>query len=152
MRRNLARSDGRVCPDCRLQPPDFPDGVRDTVVHHSRGDHVGLALDEVVGVSHRDAYAILEAIPGVHCPRPTGAFYVFPDVSAHYGKQTPAGCRISDSVSFATALLEDVGVAVVPGADFGACASGHVRLSFACSPEQITEGCRRIREWLQSLG
>ncbi len=96
-------------------------------------------------------HGLLEAIPGVHCPRPTGAFYVFPDVSAHYGKQTPAGCRISDSVSFATALLEDVGVAVVPGADFGACASGHVRLSFACSPEYIAEGCRRIKEWLQNL-
>ncbi len=106
-----------------------------------------MAFSERAGLMH----GLLEVIPGIQCPRPTGAFYVFPDVSAYYGKQTPAGCRIDDSVSFATALLEDAGVGVVPGEDFGTCASGHVRLSFACSPEQITEGCRRLREWLQKL-
>ena len=96
-------------------------------------------------------HGLLTAMPGVSCPRPTGAFYVFPDISAHFGKRSPAGREITDSVSFATALLEEAGVAVVPGADFGECADRHVRFSFACSNDLIEEGCRRVDEWLKSL-
>ena len=96
-------------------------------------------------------HRLLVAMPGISCPRPTGAFYVFPEVGAHYGKRTPAGRVIDDSVSFATALLEEAGVAVVPGADFGECGNRHVRLSFACSNEHIEEGCRRLDGWLRSL-
>ena len=96
-------------------------------------------------------HGLLRAMPGVSCPRPTGAFYAFPDIGAHFGKRTQTGREILDSVSFATALLEDAGVAVVPGADFGACADRHIRFSFACSNELIVEGCRRVDEWLQSL-
>ncbi len=96
-------------------------------------------------------HGLLTAMPGLSCPRPTGAFYVFPEVGAHYGKRTPAGRVIDDSVSFATALLEEAGVAVVPGADFGECGNRHVRLSFACSNEHIEEGCRRLDTWLRSL-
>ncbi len=96
-------------------------------------------------------HGLLTAIPGVSCPRPTGAFYAFPDISAHFGKRTPAGRDIVDSVSFATALLEEAGVAVVPGADFGACGDRHVRFSFVCSTQLIEEGCRRVNAWLRSL-
>ena len=96
-------------------------------------------------------HGLLTAMPGVSCPRPTGAFYAFPDIGAHFGKRSPAGHDIVDSVSFATALLEEAGVAVVPGADFGACADRHVRFSFACSTELIEEGCRRTDAWLRSL-
>ena len=67
----------------------------------------------------------LEAIPGMRCLAPRGAFYAFPEVSAHYRD----GCE--GSVALAEYLLEEAGVAVVPGAAFGA--DNHIRLSFACS-------------------
>ena len=93
-------------------------------------------------------HARLGAIEGVLCPRPTGAFYVFPDVGAYFGRTSPGGRPIDSSVSFAEALLEEALVAVVPGDGFGACAKRHVRLSFACGMDAIEEGCRRIAEWM----
>ncbi len=87
----------------------------------------------------------LNAIPGVCCVPAQGAFYCFPDVSAHYGR-TIGGTLIKDSMDFAKALLEQKLVAVVPGGPFGA--PKNIRLSFACSLEQIEKGMNRIREWL----
>jgi aspartate aminotransferase len=91
------------------------------------------------------------AMPGVRCPRPTGAFYVFPDLSAHFGKRSPAGRTVDSSVTFAEALLEEAHVAVVPGSEFGECGEGHVRLSFAAAPAAIEEGCRRLGDFLHRL-
>ena len=88
----------------------------------------------------------LNAIDDVKCPEPTGAFYCFPDVSAHYGR-TIGKAAINDSMDFATALLEQGRVALVPGGAFGC--DDNVRLSFACSMEQITKGLDRIAEWLK---
>ena len=96
-------------------------------------------------------HALLSATPGIVCPRPTGAFYVFPHVGAHFGRRTPEGRAIDSSVTFAEALLEEALVAVVPGDDFGECAKSHIRMSFACGIEQIEEGCRRLAEWLMGL-
>ena len=93
----------------------------------------------------------LTAMPAVRCPQPTGAFYVFPDVSEYFGKHLDNGDRIDSSLTFAEGLLEEANVAVVPGADFGACGEGHVRLSFACSTAHIEEGCRRMDAWLRGL-
>jgi aspartate aminotransferase len=87
----------------------------------------------------------LNSIEGVECSEPTGAFYCFPDVSGHYGR-TINGAEISGSMDFARALLEQANVAVVPGLPFGC--DNNVRLSFACSLEQITEGLGRIEKWL----
>jgi aspartate aminotransferase len=87
----------------------------------------------------------------VICPRPTGAFYVFPDISAHFGKTSPGGRAINSAQSFAEAFLEESQVAVVPGEDFGECARGHVRLSFACSEKNIEEGCKRMRAFIEAL-
>lgn len=94
---------------------------------------------------------LLRAMPGVRCPMPTGAFYVFPDISAHFGKTSAGGLAITSAQSFAEALLEESRVAVVPGEDFGECARGHVRLGFACSEKNIEEGCRRMRAFIESL-
>lgn len=80
--------------------------------------------------------ARLNAIEGVRCAPPGGAFYAFPDVSACYGP----GC--ADSIAFAEWLLEEAGVAVVPGAAFGA--DDHVRISFACSTATIEAGMDRL--------
>ena len=89
---------------------------------------------------------LLNAIPGVVCPRPTGAFYAFPDVSKHFGR-TISGTKIAGSMEFAQALLEQANVAVVPGAPFGA--PNNIRLSFACSIQNIEKGVNRIAEWLK---
>jgi aspartate aminotransferase len=97
----------------------------------------------------RVIYDLLTAMPGVRCARPTGAFYAFPEVLAAFGRRSPGGRTIDSSISFAEALLEETGVAVVPGAEFGECGEGHVRLSFACSEDQIREGCRRMAAWLR---
>lgn len=96
-------------------------------------------------------YDLVTAMPEVRCPRPTGAFYLFPDVSKHFGRTSPGGKKIDSALSLAAAMLEEAHVAVVPGEDFGLCAGGHVRLSFACAPAVIEEGCRRMHEWLTKL-
>ena len=87
----------------------------------------------------------LNNIKGVQCSEPTGAFYCFPDVSGHYGR-TINGQRITGSMDFAKALLDQANVALVPGLPFGC--DNNIRLSFACSLEQITEGLDRLNEWL----
>ena len=87
----------------------------------------------------------LNSIDGVRCAQPTGAFYCFPDVSAHFGR-TIGDAQIQGSLDFAQALLEQRKVAVVPGVAFGC--DDNVRLSFACSLEQITKGLDRLEAWL----
>jgi aspartate aminotransferase len=89
----------------------------------------------------------LSAIKGIQCRKPEGAFYCFPDVSAHFGR-TIGGSTITNSMEFAAALLEQAKVAVVPGGPFGS--PKNVRLSFACSLQQIEKGINRIQEWLES--
>ena len=88
----------------------------------------------------------LNAIEGVTCDQPTGAFYAFPDVSAHYGRNI-GDTAINGSMDFAQALLAQAKVAVVPGEPFGC--PNNVRLSFACSLEQIEKGADRIQTWLK---
>ncbi|MBN1806641.1 MAG: pyridoxal phosphate-dependent aminotransferase [Sedimentisphaerales bacterium] len=87
----------------------------------------------------------LNSIKGVECPESTGAFYCFPDVSSQYGRNIN-GAQINGSMDFAKALLEQTNVALVPGLSFGC--DNNVRLSFACSLEQITKGLDRLQEWL----
>jgi len=87
----------------------------------------------------------LNAIEGIESPEPTGAFYCFPDVSSHYGR-TINGTEIGGSMDFAKAFLEQANVALVPGLPFGC--DENVRLSFACSIEQITKGLDRLEKWL----
>lgn len=88
----------------------------------------------------------LNAIDGIKCSESTGAFYCFPDVSAHYGR-TIGESAINNSMDFAASLLDKANVALVPGGPFGC--DNNVRLSFACSMEQITKGLDRLEEWLK---
>jgi aspartate aminotransferase len=83
----------------------------------------------------------LTALPGVSCLTPSGAFYAFFNVSAHFGRIL-AGKRISDSGSFCQAALESAHVNLVPGSAFGT--EGYVRLSFAASREQLTGGLDQL--------
>ena len=93
----------------------------------------------------------LSKMPGVVCPRPTGAFYAFPDVSAHFGKTTAGGAKIQSAQQFCEALLAEQRVAAVPGEDFGGCGKNHVRFSFACSEETIQRGMDRLEAFLASM-
>jgi aspartate aminotransferase len=83
----------------------------------------------------------LNALPGVSCAPPGGAFYAFPDVSAHYGR-TLAGHDVRDSASFSKALLKAAAVAVTPGSAFGE--DRCIRISFATSLERLEEAMRRL--------
>jgi aspartate aminotransferase len=87
----------------------------------------------------------LNNIEGIICPEPTGAFYCFPDVSSHFGRNIN-GKKIKGSLAFAQVLLEQANVALVPGLPFGC--DENVRLSFACSLEQIEKGLDRLEKWL----
>lgn len=91
----------------------------------------------------------LVAMPGLTCPRPTGAFYVFPEISAYVGRTSPGGRPITGAQALAEALLEEARVAVVPGEDFGS--ARNVRLSFATSMEDIRKGLDRVEAFLASL-
>lgn len=90
----------------------------------------------------------LQALPGVTCARPEGAFYAFPNVAAYLGRRGPRSV-IESTLDLATYLLEEARVAVVPGEAFGA--SANIRLSYAVSSEQIEEGLSRIAAALQRL-
>lgn len=90
----------------------------------------------------------LTAIPGVTCVVPKGAFYVFPNLSAYYGKSCD-GKVIEGSVDMSAYLLEKSFMATVPGAAFGA--DDFVRFSFAASMDDIKEGMRRLQEAIANL-
>jgi aspartate aminotransferase len=104
-----------------------------------RGDDSIREMVAAFDARRRRIFALMSAIPGVVCPRPTGAFYVFPDISA-------LGL---DSVAFSRRLLEAQNVAVVPGIAFGA--DSCVRLSYACTLETIETGLARFRAFCASL-
>lgn len=96
-------------------------------------------------------YELMSQIPGFRAARPTGAFYLFPDISAHFGKKTPAGKTITTAQQFAEALLEEGHVAVVPGEEFGGCGVNHIRFSFASREETIRKGMDRVAKFVASL-
>ena len=113
-------------------------------------------VEEMRGIfkDRRDAIVEgLNSIDGVSCLTPGGAFYVFPNVSSFYGKECKdESCKcevIKTSADFASYLIENAKVAVVPGGAFGA--DEHIRMSFACSIEDINEGVKRIKEAVAKL-
>lgn len=91
----------------------------------------------------------LNAIDGITCPVPQGAFYVYPSIAGLMGKTTQTGKVIETDEDFATALLEDANVAVVFGAAFGL--SPHFRVSYATSDENLAKACARIKTFCDSL-
>ncbi len=93
--------------------------------------------------------AMLNQAKGVTCPKPEGAFYVYPDISGCIGKTTEKGTLITNDEVFATALLEETGVAVVFGSAFGL--SPNFRVSYATSETVLTEACSRIQRFCASL-
>lgn len=109
------------------------------------GDQGFLAERAHVFQARRDlVVAALGAVPGMHCPRPQGAFYVYPDCAGLIGRRTPQGAPLETDTDIAAYLLDHARVAVVPGAAFGL--SPALRLSYATSTEALTEACQRIHE------
>jgi aspartate aminotransferase len=98
----------------------------------------------------RKNYIVSELIniDGIFCQQPEGAFYVFPNVSAFYGKSYK-NSTINDSNSFAAFLLDEAKVVVIPGAAFGS--DEHIRLSYATSIDNIKEGLNRIKNAIKAI-
>jgi aspartate aminotransferase len=92
---------------------------------------------------------LLNRAPGIDCPVPEGAFYVYPSIAGCIGKTSAGGARITDDEAFATALLEETGVAVVHGAAFGL--SPNFRISYATSDALLDDACRRIIAFCEGL-
>ena len=82
----------------------------------------------------------LNEIDMIRCVMPKGAFYVFPDIS---GLKTP-------SSEFCLRLLEEKGVSTTPGSVFGECGEGHIRISYASDVQTISEGVKRIKEFVEA--
>jgi aspartate aminotransferase len=93
--------------------------------------------------------SMLNQATGIDCPKPEGAFYVYPSCAGTIGKATPEGTSIGSDQDFVNALLEAEGVAVVHGEAFGL--SPHFRISYATSTEALEEACRRIQRFCASL-
>jgi len=93
--------------------------------------------------------SMLNQANGLSCPTPEGAFYVYPSCEGCLGKKTPKGKAIDSDGDFAAALLEEEGVAVVPGAAFGL--SPFFRVSYATGMDALQDACRRIQRFCASL-
>ncbi len=93
--------------------------------------------------------ALLNAAPGLVCPKPEGAFYVYPDCSGLIGKTTKDGTLLADDTAVATWLLATEGVAVVQGAAFGL--SPCFRISYATSLAVLEDACGRIQRACKGL-
>lgn len=105
-----------------------------------------LATNNEVFKRRRDmAVEMLNAIEGITCPTPEGAFYVYPDISGLIGKTSEGGVLIENDEIFAKALLKETGVAVVFGAAFGL--SPNFRVSYATSDELLKEACLRMQKF-----
>ena len=102
---------------------------------------MGLAFDR----RRKLIVGLLNEIPGVFCPTPTGAFYVYPSVKGVLGKTIRGKCP-QTSAELATLILEEVEVAAVPGEAFGP--SGYLRFSYALSDADIVEGIGRVKKLL----
>ena len=92
----------------------------------------------------------LQAMPGLACAMPQGAFYAFPSCSALLGKRTPQGTTIGNDMDLVLYLLEHAGVALVPG-DAGFHAPGHIRLSYAQSMPNLVAACDAMHAALSEL-
>ncbi len=108
------------------------------------GDQSFLAARNDAFKGRRDlVISMLNQMGGVHCPRPEGAFYVYPDVSGLIGKTTPGGLLIDSDETLITYFLDEAKVAAVHGGAFGL--SPAFRISYATSEALLTEACTRMQ-------
>jgi len=109
-----------------------------------------IAKNNATFVKRRDlVVSMLNQAKGIVCPKPQGAFYVYPSCKEAIGKTSAGGVEIKNDEDFVTALLEEEGVAVVHGAAFAGSPS--FRISYAASTESLEEACRRIQRFCGNL-
>jgi aspartate aminotransferase len=109
-----------------------------------------IAKNNAVFVERRDlVVSMLNQANGIVCPKPQGAFYVYPSIKGTIGKTSKAGVKIATDEDFVTALLEEEGVAVVHGAAFAGSPS--FRVSYAASTASLKEACTRIQRFCGNL-
>lgn len=94
-------------------------------------------------------YEELSSIEGLNCFKPSGAFYVFPDIGNHLGKKSPNGKTIETSTGLCMYLIEEHGLAAVPGDAFGE--PNGIRLSYAASMDELKEAMKRLKTGLNQL-
>ncbi len=140
----------KAATDIQSQSTSNPTSIaQHAAVAALRGDQ-SLVRSMVDAFEERCRYVMgrLKEIPGASCPTPSGAFYVFPDLSAYYGR-SGNGKVITDSLALAEYLMEHAHVAVVPGGAFGE--DRCLRLSYALSMEDLKEGFDRVYKALTRL-
>jgi aspartate aminotransferase len=109
-----------------------------------------IARHNAIFVERRDlVVGMLNQAKGLQCPKPQGAFYVYPSIKGALGKTSRAGAKIASDEDFVTALLEEEGVAVVHGAAFAG--SPAFRLSYAASTTALKDACTRIQRFCGNL-
>ena len=139
MRKVQSQSTGNPCAISQYAAIEALDGPQDF-----------LAPNRALFKTRRDlVVAALNDCPGVTCPTPEGAFYVYPSIAGLRGKTSAGGRRLETDADFSAALLDEALVAVVHGAAFGL--SPAFRVSYAASNEALTEACARIKTFCQAL-
>ena len=109
-----------------------------------------IAEHNAIFVERRDlVVSMLNQANGLQCPKPQGAFYVYPSIKAIIGQTSGAGTKIENDKDFVTALLEERHVATVQGTAYGM--SPYFRISYATDLESLREGCKRIQEFCADL-
>ena len=109
-----------------------------------------IAANNKIFVERRDlVVAMLNQASGITCPKPEGAFYVYPSCAGALGKTSAKGIKITNDEDFVTALLEEEGVACVHGSAFEG--SPAFRISYATSTQALEEACKRIQRFCGNL-
>jgi len=109
-----------------------------------------IAANNKVFLERRDlVVSMLNQAPGLSCPTPDGAFYVYPSCAGTIGKKTPDGKVIETDEDFVTYILESEGVAAVQGAAFGL--SPHFRVSYATATDLLEDACQRLQRACAAL-
>ena len=93
--------------------------------------------------------SMLNDCPGIRCPMPDGAFYVYPNCAGTLGRTSASGIQIQNDFDFSEALLKEQQVAVVPGQAFGL--SPYFRISYATSDDVLARACERIKRFCEAL-
>ena len=139
MRKVQGQSTSNPCSISQWAAVEALNGTQDLIAPHNE-----------LFVRRRDLVVeMLNAVEGIECPVPEGAFYVYPSIAGVIGKSTQGGTLIENDEVFCAELLQQTGVAVVFGAAFGV--SPHFRVSYATSDEALKEACTRIQTFCAGL-
>ncbi|MGR8927126.1 aspartate transaminase (plasmid) [Rhizobium leguminosarum] len=133
------------------QMSSCPSSVSQAAAAYALSSDQSFVAESVKVYKERRDYACsrLNAVPGLSCLVPDGAFYLFPNCAGVIGKKTPEGKTIETDLDFVLYLLDGVGVAALQGAAYGV--SPHFRISIATSMEAITQACDRIERAVAGL-